>query len=175
MIELCDYDAPSDLIDINEMQCFIDNLVGMMPDDDENTPSLDDFFNHFDTDGDGHLTATEFIDANDVPDEDQDGVHDMFDMYDNDESGGLDYYEFEPLYDMMVDNDDGDDGDDNGDDNNEQPDTLPPVITGFVADNQTLNAPITDFEVHFISDCEGEYDEDTGTVSYTHLTLPTRG
>ena len=153
LIELCDYDAPSDLIDINEMQCFIDNLVGMMPDD-ENTPSLDDFFNHFDTDGDGHLTATEFIDANDVPDEDQDGVHDMFDMYDNDESGGLDYYEFEPLYDMMVDNDDGDDGDDDGD-GMERNDA-----TGFVAENQTLNAPITDFEVHFLSDCEEEYDEE---------------
>ena len=153
LIELCDYDAPSDLIDINEMQCFIDNLVGMMPND-ENTPSLDDFFNHFDTDGDGHLTATEFIDANDVPDEDQDGVHDMFDMYDNDESGGLDYYEFEPLYDMMVDSDDGDDGDDDGH-GMERNDA-----TGFVAENQTLNAPITDFEVHFLSDCEEEYDEE---------------
>ena len=155
LIELCDYDAPSDLIDINEMQCFIDNLVGMMPND-ENTPSLDDFFNHFDTDGDGHLTATEFIDAHDgeIPDEDQDGVHDMFDMYDNDESGGLDYYEFEPLYDMMVDNDDGDDGDDDGD-GMERNDA-----TGFVAENQTLNAPITDFEVHFLSDCEEEYDEE---------------
>ena len=153
LIELCDYDVPSDLIDINEMQCFIDNLVGMMPDD-ENTPSLDDFFNHFDTDGDGHLTATEFIDANDVPDDDQDGVHDMFDMYDNDESGGLDYYEFEPLYDMMVDSDDGDDGDDDGD-GMERNDA-----TGFVAENQTLNAPITDFEVHFLSDCEEEYDEE---------------
>ena len=32
--------------------------------------------------------------------------------------------------------------------------------TGFVADNQTLNAPITDFEVHFLSDCEEEYDEE---------------
>ena len=155
LIELCDYDAPSDLIDINEMQCFIDNLVGMMPND-ENTPSLDDFFNHFDTDGDGHLTATEFIDAHDgeIPDEDHDGVHDMFDMYDNDESGGLDYYEFEPLYDMMVDNDDGDDGDDDGD-GMERNDA-----TGFVAENQTLNAPITDFEVHFLSDCEEEYDEE---------------
>ena len=49
---------------------------------------------------------------------------------------------------------------DNGDDNNEQPDTLPPVNTGFVAENQTLNAPITDFEVHFLSDCEEEYDEE---------------
>ena len=33
-------------------------------------------------------------------------------------------------------------------------------ITGFVAENQTLNAPITDFEVHFLSDCEEEYDEE---------------
>ena len=152
LIELCDYDAPSDLIDINEMQCFIDNLVGMMPDD-ENTPSLDDFFSHFDTDGDGHLTATEFIDANDVPDDEQDDVHTMFDMYDNDESGGLDYYEFEPLYDMMVDSDHDDSDDDS--DGMERNDA-----TGFVADNQTLNAPITDFEVHFLSDCEEEYDED---------------
>ena len=153
LIELCDYDAPSDLIDINEMQCFIDNLVGMMPND-ENTPSLDDFFNHFDTDGDGHLTATEFIDANDISDDEQDDVQAMFDMYDNDESGGLDYYEFEPLYDMMVDSDDGDDGDDDGH-GMERNDA-----TGFVAENQTLNAPITDFEVHFLSDCEEEYDEE---------------
>ena len=152
LIELCDYDAPSDLIDINEMQCFIDNLVGMMPGD-ENTPSLDDFFSHFDTDGDGHLTATEFIDANDVPDDEQDDVHAMFDMYDNDESGGLDYYEFEPLYDMMVDSDHDDSDDDS--DGMERNDA-----TGFVANNQTLNAPITDFEVHFLSDCEEEYDED---------------
>ena len=152
LIELCDYDAPSDLIDINEMQCFIDNLVGMMPDD-ENTPSLDDFFSHFDTDGDGHLTATEFIDVNDVPDDEQDDVHDMFDMYDNDDSGGLDHSEFEPLYDMMVDSDHDDSDDDS--DGMERNDA-----TGFVADNQTLNAPITDFEVHFLSDCEEEYDED---------------
>ena len=153
LIELCDYDAPSDLIDINEMECFIDNLVGMMPDD-GNIPSLDDFFSHFDTDGDGHLTVTEFIDANDVPDDDQDGVNDMFDMYDNDESGGLDYYEFEPLYDTMVDSDDDDNSDDDGD-GMERNDA-----TGFVARNQTLNAPITDFEVHFLSDCEEVYDEE---------------
>ena len=152
LIELCDYDAPSDLIDINEMQCFIDNLVGMMPND-ENTQSLDDFFSHFDTDGDGHLTATEFIDVNDVPDDEQDDVHDMFDMYDNDDSGGLDHSEFEPLYDMMVDSDHDDSEDDS--DGMERNDA-----TGFVADNQTLNAPITDFEVHFLSDCEEEYDED---------------
>ena len=153
LIELCDYDAPSDLIDINEMQCFIDNLVGMMPND-ENTQSLDDFFSHFDTDGDGHLTATEFIDVNDVPDDEQDDVHDMFDMYDNDDSGGLDHSEFEPLYDMMVDSDHDDDSDDDSDDMERND------ATGFVADNQTLNAPITDFEVHFLSDCEEEYDED---------------
>ena len=152
LIELCDYDAPSDLIDINEMQCFIDNLVEMMPDD-ENTASLDEFFSHFDTDGDGHLTATEFIDANGVPDDEHDGVHDMFDMYDNDESGGLDYSEFEPLYDTMVDSDHDDDSDDG--DGMERDD-----VTVFVADNQTLNAPIADFEVHFLSDCDEVYDED---------------
>ena len=152
LIELCDYDAPSDLIDINEMQCFIDNLVGMMPDD-ENTQSLDDLFSHFDTDGDGHLTATEFIDVNDVADGEHDDVHDMFDMYDNDDSGGLDHSEFEPLYNMMVDSDHDDSEDDS--DGMERNDA-----TGFVADNQTLNAPITDFEVHFLSDCEEEYDED---------------
>ena len=152
LIELCDYDAPSDLIDINEMQCFIDNLVGMMPDD-ENTQSLDDLFSHFDTDGDGHLTATEFIDVNDVADGEHDDVHDMFDMYDNDDSGGLDHSEFEPLYNMMVDSDHDDSEDDS--DDMERNDA-----TGFVADNQTLNAPITDFEVHFLSDCEEEYDED---------------
>ena len=152
LIELCDFDVPSDLIDINEMQCFIDNLVEMMPDD-ENTASLDEFFSHFDTDGDGHLTATEFIDANGVPDDEHDGVHDMFDMYDNDESGGLDYSEFEPLYDTMVDSDHDDDSDDG--DGMERDD-----VTVFVADNQTLNAPIADFEVHFLSDCDEVYDED---------------
>ena len=152
LIELCDYDAPSDLININEMQCFIDNLVGMMPDD-ENTQSLNDLFSHFDTDGDGHLTATEFIDVNDVADGEHDDVHDMFDMYDNDDSGGLDHSEFEPLYNMMVDSDHDDSEDDS--DGMERNDA-----TGFVADNQTLNAPITDFEVHFLSDCEEEYDED---------------
>ena len=166
LIELCDYDAPSDLIDINEMQCFIDNLVGMMPDD-ENTPSLDDFFSHFDTDGDGHLTATEFIDVNDVPDDEQDDVHDMFDMYDNDDSGGLDHSEFEPLYDMMVDSDHDDDNDDDSDDMERND------ATGFVADNQTLNAPITDFEVHFLSDCEEEYDEDENQMVQPDLSTCT--
>ena len=165
LIELCDYDAPSDLIDINEMLCFIDNLVGMMPDD-ENTLSLDDFFSHFDTDGDGHLTATEFIDVNDVPDDEQDDVHDMFDMYDNDDSGGLDHSEFEPLYDMMVDSDHDDSDDDS--DGMERNDA-----TGFVADNQTLNAPITDFEVHFLSDCEEEYDEDENQMVQPDLSTCT--
>ena len=43
-------------------------------------------------------------------------------------------------------------------------DTLPPVITGTVADNQTLNAPISDFELRFLSDCDEEYDEETGEM-----------
>ena len=53
----------------------------------------------------------------------------------------------------MVDSDHDDDSDDG--DGMERNDA-----TGFVAENQTLNAPITDFEVHFLSDCEEFYDED---------------
>jgi hypothetical protein len=49
-----------------------------------------------------------------------------------------------------------DDGGDDGDDD------LPQVVTGFVADNQTLNAPLSDFEVHFLSDCPEDEGEDDG-------------
>ena len=38
---------------------------------------------------------------------------------------------------------------------------MPAVLTGYIAKNQTLNAPISDFETHFLSDCDEEYDEET--------------
>jgi hypothetical protein len=37
-----------------------------------------------------------------------------------------------------------------------------PVITAFVADNQTLNAPVSDFEMHFLSDCDPIFNDQTG-------------
>ncbi len=61
------------------------------------------------------------------------------------------------------DDDDGDDGD--GMERND--------VTGFVAENQTLNAPITDFEVHFLSDCEEEYDEEEGQMIQPDLSACT--
>jgi len=47
-----------------------------------------------------------------------------------------------------------------GDDDDDDDDDLPQVVSGFVADNQTLNAPLSDFEVHFLSDCPEDVGED---------------
>jgi len=58
--------------------------------------------------------------------------------------------------------DGSDEFDDGGDD--DQHDTLPESATLIVAENQTLNAPIMDFEAHFLSDCAEEYDEDEGQM-----------
>jgi PGF-CTERM protein len=73
------------------------------------------------------------------------------DMYDYDESGGLDMYEFAELWDEINDDDD-DGGDGDGEDDE------PFHVTMMVID-QTLNAPISDFEVRFLVDC-GEPDEE---------------
>ncbi|MCH1592339.1 MAG: hypothetical protein L7R66_05030, partial [Candidatus Thalassarchaeaceae archaeon] len=132
LIELCDYDDPVDLIDTNELECFIDNLEGMMPGG-GNDLSMDDYFNHFDADGDGHITVDEYVEVNGIPEDQVDDISYMFDMYDNDASDGLDYYEFESLYyEMMADDDDNDDdhGDDAHDDSGPR--------SGTVADNMTF-------------------------------------
>ena len=155
MIGLCDYDDPVDLIDTNELECFIDNLEGMMPGG-GNDLSMDDYFNHFDADGDGHITVDEYVEVNGIPEDQVDDISYMFDMYDNDASDGLDYYEFESLYyEMMADDDDNDDdhGDDAHDDSGPR--------SGTVADNMTFTAPISDFELRFI-DCEGVESDSMG-------------
>ena len=51
-------------------------------------------------------------------------------------------------------------GDDEGDDDFEEE----MLISVFIAENQTLNVPISDFEVRFLSDCEAHYDENTGEM-----------
>ena len=66
---------------------------------------------------------------------------------------------------MMVDSDHDDSDDDS--DGMERNDAW------IVADNQTLNAPITDFEVHFLSDCEEEYDEDENQMVQPDLSTCT--
>ena len=57
--------------------------------------------------------------------------------------------------------DGSDEFDDGGDDDQHE---MPAVLIGYIAKNQTLNAPISDFETHFLSDCDEEYDEETGEM-----------
>jgi PGF-CTERM protein len=153
LIGMCDYDG-NEMIDINEMQCFIDNLMDMIPDGDD--ASADDVFEWMNADGDGQVTPSEWADfANTTGDiidgDDFDNLNYMMDMYDYDESGGLDMYEFAELWDEINDDDD-DGGDGDGEDDS------PFRVTMMVID-QTLNAPISDFEVRFLGDC-GEPDEE---------------
>jgi len=283
----CDYDD-NDLIDIDEMQCFIDGIVDMAPDGGGEEWDAWDMYLFIDADEDGHVTASEFADFVNYTDDGEDGemteeefegLSGLIDMYDYDESGGLDWEEFEPLwYDIFDDGDDGDDGendvswmdyydgycewegnpdgddtvwwckyseddeywetwwyycefhdqadwhctddfgqseefehsaegdewsgsddDDDGDDGDEtficdngdevpmdwvndgwddcgdgsdefddggddDQQEMPAVIIGYVAKNQTLNAPISDFETRFLSDCDDEYNEETGEM-----------
>ena len=188
----CDYDD-NDLIDIDEMQCFIDGIVDMAPGGGEEWDAWDIYL-FMDADEDGEVTASEWADFvnytddgedGEMTEEDFEGLSGFIDMYDYDESGGLDWDEFQDAWNdccaddendemFTCDNgdeipmdwvDDGwDDCDDGSDEDGSGGDTLPPIITGFIADNQTLNAPISDFELRALSDCEEEYDEETGEM-----------
>jgi PGF-CTERM protein len=164
LIEMCDYDE-NEMIDINEMQCFIDNLMDMIPDGDD--ASADDVFEWMNADGDGQVTPSEWADfANTTGDiidgDDFDNLNYMMDMYDYDESGGLDMYEFAELWDEINDDDD-DGGDGDGEDDS------PFRVTMMVID-QTLNAPISDFEVRFLVDC-GEPDEEGNEPPISNCTV----
>ena len=204
MFDDCDYDG-SDLIDIDEMQCFIDGIVDMLPDGGDENP--EQMFSHMDTDDDGYVSLQDLIDysnegGEDSDDEiDEEGLSNWFSWCDtdgddmlsldefttcveddgddesddhHDESdehhhhGDGDYHhehsgddesthaESDRHHDHHDDHDDGDDHDDHGDQHE-----MPAVLIGYIAKNQTLNAPISDFETHFLSDCDEEYDEET--------------
>ncbi|NRB12615.1 MAG: EF-hand domain-containing protein, partial [Candidatus Thalassarchaeum sp.] len=161
----CDYDG-NDLIDIDEVQCFIDG-IGDMFDPGEANP--EQIFDWMDADDDGQVTASEWADfANTSGDiiegDDFDNLISMMDMYDYDNSDGLDIYEFAELWDeIMSDDDDGDDGD--GEGGNDEPSR----VTMMVMD-QTLNAPISDFEVRFLVDC-GEPDEEGNEPPISNCTI----
>jgi len=169
-----DYDM-NELLDINELESFIADISDS---NNNGEMSMEDYFHHFDDNGDGNVTASEWIDMNNMSDEDLDGVSDMIDMYDDDSSGGLDYYEFELLYNEMFTNDgdddeddmflcdsgeeiledyvnDGDedcyDGSDEFDDNDEgDSDEEPRNLSLTVAANQTFEAPLNDFAIQFL-------------------------
>jgi hypothetical protein len=192
----CDYDG-SDLIDIDEMQCFIDGIVDMLPDGGDEC-DIECVFHLIDgwlEDMDEHVTPSEwaaFVNSTgeEMSEEDFEGLSGFIGMYDYDDSEGLDWDEFQDAWnDCCADDDDGeemftcDNGDeipmdwvndgeedcedgsdefDDGDDDNQQ--EMPAVLIGYIAKNQTLNAPISDFETRFLSDCHEEYDEETGEM-----------
>ena len=192
----CDYDG-SDLIDIDEMQCFIDGIVDMLPDGGEecDTECVFHLIDGWLEDMDEHVTPSEwaaFVNSTgeEMSEEDFEGLSGFIGMYDYDDSEGLDWDEFQDAWndccaedgdgeemftcdngdeipmdwvnDGEEDCEDGSDEFDDGDDDNQQ--EMPAVLIGYIAKNQTLNAPISDFETHFLSDCHEEYDEETGEM-----------
>ena len=56
----CDYDD-NDLIDIDEMQCFVDGIVDMLPDGGDENP--EQMFGYIDTDDDGYVSLQDIIDS----------------------------------------------------------------------------------------------------------------
>jgi PGF-CTERM protein len=160
----CDTDG-DDLLNLDEFTTCVED------DDDDggdgDDPSADDVFEWMNADGDGQVTPSEWADfANSTGDiidgDDFDNLNYMMDMYDYDGSGGLDMYEFAELWDEINDDDDDGDGGDGEDDS-------PFRVTMMVID-QTLNAPISDFEVRFLGDC-GEPDEEGNEPPISNCTV----
>nr|AIE92622.1 hypothetical protein [uncultured marine group II/III euryarchaeote AD1000_25_A05] len=151
----CDYDG-NDMIDINEVQCVIDGIGAMFELDTDNPEQM---FGHIDTDDDGYVSLQDIIDfsnnneeGDDSDDEiDEEELANWFSWCDTDGDDLLNLDEFT----TCVEDDDDDDGD--GSDE-EEGDDEPFRVTMMVM-GQTLNAPISDFEVRFLIDC-GEPDEE---------------
>ncbi len=159
-----------DLLSLDEFTQLVEESSGDDDGDgDGDDPSADEVFEWMNTDGDGQVTPSEWADfANSTGDiiegDDFNNLVYMMDMYDYDDSDGLDIYEFAELWDeIMSDDDEGDDGDD------EEGDDEPFQVTMWVMD-QTLNAPISDFEVRFLFDC-GEPDEEGNEPSISDCSI----
>ena len=162
----CDYDG-NDLIDIDEMQCFIDGIGAMLGGfgDDGGDEDPEQMMDYMDTDDDGYLSLQELIDFinNDneqegeppMSSDEEEGTGNWFYSGDTDGDDLLSLDEFTQLLESTGD-DDGD-GDGNGSDD-EEGEGESFRVTMMVRD-QTLNAPISDFEVRFLFDC-GEPDEE---------------
>ncbi len=111
----CDDDY-NDLIDIDEMQCFVDGIVDMLPDGDDEDP--EQMFGHIDTDDDGYVSIQDIIDfsneneaGDDSDDEiDEEELTNWFSWCDTDGDDLLNLDEFT----TCVEDDDDDEGD--GDD-----------------------------------------------------------
>ncbi|MCH2268489.1 PGF-CTERM sorting domain-containing protein, partial [Candidatus Thalassarchaeum betae] len=135
----------------------------------EEPPTAENFVDWFDTDGDGVLTLDEIIDgirttnnvSGELPPsaEDEAYMEAAFNDADENADGVLDLDELGHFI-YVIDGDD--DGDEEGDDE-------PFQVTMMVLD-QTLNAPISDFEVRFLGDC-GEPDEEGNEPPISECTV----
>ena len=160
----CDTDG-DDLLNLDEFTTCVED-----DDDDEgdgDDPSADEAFEWMNTDGDGQVTPSEWADfansTGDIIDEDNfNGLVYTMDMYDYDDSDGLDIYEFTEMWDEIM-SDEDDDGD--GEGGNDEPFRVTMMVMG-----QTLNAPISDFEVRFLFDC-GEPDEEGNEPPISNCTV----
>ncbi len=151
----CDYDG-NDMIDINEVQCVIDGIGAMFELDTDNPEQM---FGWIDTDDDGYVSIQDIIDfsnnneeGDDSDDEiDEEELANWFSWCDTDGDDLLNLDEFT----TCVEGDDDDDGDGSDDEEGEDE----PFRVTMMVMGQTLNAPISDFEVRFLFDC-GEPDEE---------------
>jgi len=156
----CDYDG-NDLIDIDEIQCFIDGIVDMLPDGGDENP--EQMFGHIDTDDDGYVSLQDIIDfsnegGDDSDDEiDEEETANWFSWCDTDGDDLLNLDEFTTCVE--------DDDDDDGEGGNDEPSRVTMMVMG-----QTLNAPISDFEVRFLVDC-GEPDEEGNEPPISDCTI----
>jgi len=161
----CDTDG-DDLLNLDEFTTCVeddDDDDGDGDDGDGDDPSADEVFEWMNTDGDGQVTPSEWADfANSTGDiieeEDFNNLVYMMDMYDYDDSDGLDIYEFAEIWDEINNDGEGEDGDD-------EPFRVTMMVMG-----QTLNAPISDFEVRFLFDC-GEPDEEGNEPPISNCTV----
>jgi len=160
----CDTDG-DDLLNLDEFTTCVEDDDDDEGDDD--APSADEVFEGMNTDGDGQVTPSEWADfsnsTGDIIDEDNfNGLVYTMDMYDYDDSDGLDIYEFTEMWDEIM-SDEDDDGD--GEGGNDEPFRVTMMVMG-----QTLNAPISDFEVRFLFDC-GEPDEEGNEPPISNCTV----
>jgi low density lipoprotein-related protein 2 len=151
------YSGDADGDDLLSLDEFAQLLDSTGDDDGEEPPTAENFVDWFDTDGDGVLTLDEIIDgirntnnvSGELPPsaEDEAYMEAAFNDADENADGVLDLDELGHFIYVIDGDGDGDDGDDE-----------PFHVTMMVID-QTLNAPISDFEVRFLVDC-GEPDEE---------------
>ena len=174
LLDDCDYDG-NDLIDIDEMQCVIDGIVLLVSDGDGDDPDPEQMMDYMDTDDDGYLSLQELIDFlnNDreqngeepMSSEEEEGTANWFYSGDTDGDDLLSLEEFTQLLESSGDDDDNGDDDGDGEGGNDEPSRVTMMVMG-----QTLNAPISDFEVRFLVDC-GEPDEEGNEPPISDCTI----